>query len=263
MPNRILRDWTDSESVNGLDWPCEVFFTRLIMKVDDFGRFTANPKLLRSLLFPLKDGIRETDISRHLAACEKAGLIVLYKVADKSFLEIRNFKQRTRQEVSKFPAPTDSNVGQTTVVRQADAHGDVFVDGDEDVNNPDPVPHEEFQQAWNGLGQPFSQIAKWSDGRRKALATRWTDKMFREQWQIALKRMSESAFCRGSNKQGWIADVEFFLRPNTIVKIMEGKYGGGGKEQKSKEYREREERRRVIEAKQWLELNGHGGEVPV
>jgi hypothetical protein len=105
MPKRMLRDWTDSERVNSLEWREEVFFTRLIMKVDDYGRFSANPKLLRSLLFPLKDGLRDTDMSRSLAACQKAGLVRLYAIQNKPLLEIVNFGQRLKQSVPKYPAP--------------------------------------------------------------------------------------------------------------------------------------------------------------
>ena len=106
MPTRILRDWTDSESVNKLSWEAEVFFIRLIMKADDFGRFSANPRLLKSVLFPLKDGLRDADMSRWLAECEKAGLIRVYSsLAGKFFLEIQRFQQRTRSEKSKFDNP--------------------------------------------------------------------------------------------------------------------------------------------------------------
>ena len=104
MPNRILRDWTDSEIIDSLDAHAERFFTRLIMKVDDFGRFVANPKILKSLLFPLKSDVRETDITRWLAACEKPGLIALYSVAKKEYLQINNFKQVLRQKIEKYPS---------------------------------------------------------------------------------------------------------------------------------------------------------------
>jgi hypothetical protein len=105
MPNRILRDWTDSETVDMLSVNAERFFTRLIMKVDDFGRFTANVRMLKSVLFPLKTDVRETDITRWLAECEKSGLIALYGVASKDYLQINNFKQALRQKVEKYPAP--------------------------------------------------------------------------------------------------------------------------------------------------------------
>jgi hypothetical protein len=107
MPNRILRDWTDSETIDQLDVHTERFFTRLIMKVDDFGRYSANHKLLKSNLFPLRSDIRETDISRWITACEKSGLIVTYHVASKDYLQINNFKQVLRQKVEKYPAPSE------------------------------------------------------------------------------------------------------------------------------------------------------------
>lgn len=123
MPNRILRDWTDSFSVNELDAQAERFFVRLIMKADDFGRFHADTRLLKANLFPLLSEIRDTDISRWIAACEKAGLLRCY-VDDRSrsYLEIVNFRQRTRQSESKFPSPKDQSQasdGQATVKRQS------------------------------------------------------------------------------------------------------------------------------------------------
>ena len=105
MPNRILRDWTDSETIESLDVYTERFFTRLIMKVDDFGRYSTNKQLLKSTMFPLKSDIRETDITRWLSECEKAGLIALYDVAGKGYLQINNFKQVLRQKKEKYPSP--------------------------------------------------------------------------------------------------------------------------------------------------------------
>lgn len=105
MPNRVLRDWTDSELIEQLDVNAERFFTRLIMKVDDYGRYSANPKLLKSHLFPLKSDVRETDITRWLTACKESGLIALYDVARKEYLQIDNFKQTLRQKVEKYPPP--------------------------------------------------------------------------------------------------------------------------------------------------------------
>jgi hypothetical protein len=120
MPNRILRDWTDSEPVNTLSPVAERFFVRLIMKADDFGRQTANPKLLRPLLYPLLlDQVREADLQRLIAECVKAGLVRHYGVGGKQYLEIQNFKQRTRANLSKFPQPVEGtpDVSQMTVTR--------------------------------------------------------------------------------------------------------------------------------------------------
>lgn len=111
MANRILRDWTDSETINKLCVHSERFFTRLIMKADDFGCYTANLKLLKSSLFPLLiDEVREADITRWMAACQKAGVIVLYEVGQRQYLQIVEFKQRLRQATHKYPPPIDGQL---------------------------------------------------------------------------------------------------------------------------------------------------------
>lgn len=106
MPNRVLRDWTDSEAVDILSVYAERFFTRLIMKVDDYGRISANPKILKGNLFILKDDVREADISSWMDECHNAGLILLYEVNLKKYIQIENFKQTLRQKVEKHPPPT-------------------------------------------------------------------------------------------------------------------------------------------------------------
>ena len=107
MANRILRDWTDSDRINELTVQCERFFVRLIMKVDDYGCFYADTRLLKANLFPLLlDTVREADITRWIAECKKAGLIVLYEVNKKSYLQINDFRQRLDRAKSKYPLPT-------------------------------------------------------------------------------------------------------------------------------------------------------------
>lgn len=108
MPNRVLRDWTDSDRVNSLTAEAERFFTRLIMKADDFGRYFADPKRLKAFLFPLTDALCEADLSRWLAECEKAGLIRCYEVSGKRYLELRNFGQRLRNMRNIHPQPPDA-----------------------------------------------------------------------------------------------------------------------------------------------------------
>jgi predicted transcriptional regulator len=116
MPNRMLRDWTDSEKVNEITPHAERFFTRLIMKVDDYGCFYANTSLLKANLFPLLlDAVREADISRWMAECQKAGLIVLYQAKGKKYLQINDFKQRLDKARAKYPLPPTEPEPITTV----------------------------------------------------------------------------------------------------------------------------------------------------
>lgn len=110
MPNRSFRDTTRSEKINSISAGAEVFFYRLMMKADDFGNYYGTPKLLRSDLFPLKDGVKEADVAKWVNACIEVGMIVRYTVEGKDYLHIKDFGQRMRfGSKNKFPKyePTD------------------------------------------------------------------------------------------------------------------------------------------------------------
>lgn len=108
MPIRLLREGIlGSDRVNKLDAAEEVFYRRLMSKVDDHGLYDARVSMLRSSLYPLRvDRVREADITRWIAACEKAGLIVLYANAGKPFLQMLDTGWAVRSE-PKYPRPTD------------------------------------------------------------------------------------------------------------------------------------------------------------
>lgn len=114
MPNRIIRDGIlTSERVASLSWEAEVFYRRLLSLVDDYGLADARPSVLRSALYPLQlDKMSECNIQRCLAACEKAGLILLFTRNGKSFLMVRNFGQSLRS-APKCPLPDGYKAIQT------------------------------------------------------------------------------------------------------------------------------------------------------
>jgi len=112
MPNRYIREGLiDSDSVNALSDQAFNFYVRLLLKADDFGRFDGREIVLKSSLYPLKPEKRVSDISRWLAECEKSGLIVLYAVDGKKYIEILNFNQQIRIKHSKYPAYQPQNKG--------------------------------------------------------------------------------------------------------------------------------------------------------
>jgi hypothetical protein len=112
MPNRIIREGIlSSEKIALLGWPEEVFYRRLMSIVDDYGRTESNTQYLRARCYPLQtDLVRVADISRWMAVCQKAGMILVYGVGGKQYLEICNFRQQTRS-ASKCPSP-DINCNQ-------------------------------------------------------------------------------------------------------------------------------------------------------
>lgn len=121
MPERILRDYTDSEPVTEAGELAESLFIRLIQKADDYGCLEANPKVLRSVLYPLREDIRAADIVKRMQKCAAVGLVSVYEVAStgatrwlsidelagataagsKWYVFIHNFRQRIREPAPK------------------------------------------------------------------------------------------------------------------------------------------------------------------
>lgn len=113
MPDRIIRESIcTSETLNLLSDFEERFWHRLIVNCDDFGRFYANPSILRGKLFPLSDGKTKKDMLDALNKLASVGLVELYTVDGKPFLHVAKWSkyQRTRAKVSKFPAPEDGTI---------------------------------------------------------------------------------------------------------------------------------------------------------
>lgn len=111
MPNRMLRDWTLSGRVNKLSASGERFFTRLIMKVDDYGVFFGDVSILRAFLFPLiLEKVKESDVNIWLSECQQVGLVLKYNSAGKKYIQIMEFKQRLDRAKSRYPLPSDTDL---------------------------------------------------------------------------------------------------------------------------------------------------------
>ena len=115
MPDRIIKEsCCGSDTLNELsDW-AERFWWHLIVVCDDFGRFDARPEILKARLFPLRDGKTKKDIANALKELASAGLITLYEVDGRPFLQVVKWQkhQRCRAAKSKFPPPSAVNCRQ-------------------------------------------------------------------------------------------------------------------------------------------------------
>ena len=112
MPKRILSDGVlTSETINALSAEEELFFYRLLLVVDDFGRFDARPTVIRARCYPMRvDAISTDMVAAWLHALVAAELVQLYRGEDqREYLVLSKWKkhQRIRAAKSKFPAPPE------------------------------------------------------------------------------------------------------------------------------------------------------------
>lgn len=108
MPNRILRESIcTSETLDGLSWFEEVFWYRLIVTCDDFGRMDARIPVLKSRMFPLKPMITNKAVELTLKKLSTVGLVALYEFEGRPYLQLVTWRkyQQKRAKNSKYPDP--------------------------------------------------------------------------------------------------------------------------------------------------------------
>jgi hypothetical protein len=100
-------------------------------------------------------------------------------------------------------------------------------------NDPPPKsqdPGGVLLAIWNdSVSAPIPQARGVTDKRRRAATARWAENPSREYWIAVARRVSASRFCRGQVERRdeadpWRATFDWFLRPDTHVKVMEGHY---------------------------------------
>lgn len=93
-----------------------------------------------------------------------------------------------------------------------------------DTSPPTPTGvGKELVDRWNSCPD-LPKIRELTPARIRRLKQRLSDPFFQEHWRAGLERVSKSAFCTGQSATGWKADVDWFLRPGKLVRIMEGAY---------------------------------------
>lgn len=108
MPNRMLKESIrTSKSVNNLSDFQFRLWVYLITYVDDYGRGSADPELLKGFAFPRRRGVTETQIKDALAVLANSGMITLYEVDGESYFCFPKWgeHQKIVAKTSKFPSP--------------------------------------------------------------------------------------------------------------------------------------------------------------
>lgn len=235
MPTRIIRDGIlTSERINALSPLAELFYRRLMSVADDHGRYSANVTQLRAYCYPLKlDSVKEDSIKKHLAECVDAGLIVLYTVAGKAYLQVIDFGQRINGK-SKYPEPPGDSPGIPGDFRLGGGGGGGVVEdggGGGGSGDPPPCPHQEIVELYHELLPANPRVKVWSDERQANLRARWREDEKRQSldyWRRFLTHVAASEFLTGRatapGKRPFFAGLDWLVLPSNFIKVIEGKY---------------------------------------
>lgn len=222
MPNRIIREGIlTSDKVDSLSLGAEVFYRRLLSKVDDHGTFDGRPSILRAHLYPLRiDTVSADNCAQWLAECVEAGLVVAYENDGKPYVQVLN-TQWVARSAAKNPLPTDPASTCAQLQTSARLVVDVVVDVDVDESPADKPQEQSPEDAKAGKG-PVA-LDTWLESLGEADAIPANDPIFEYARKAGIPadflELSWHRFCedmreRGTRKKDWRAHYRNAVRHN-------------------------------------------------
>ena len=78
-------------------------------------------------------------------------------------------------------------------------------------------------EAWNEMAEAngLPKAMTVTKGRAKAFASRFKDAFWVQLWREAIDEIPKDPFRRGHNDRGWKADIDYFLQPDRVAKLIE------------------------------------------
>lgn len=239
-----------SRSVNALsDFQFRVW-AYLITYVDDYGRGSADPELLKGMVFPRRKGVTESQIQSALDYLASTGMVNLYKVDGEPYFYFPNWSkhQRIQTKKSKFPEPPVNGELQKSTVNHGESRWVTESHGESPLEiETKPKPETEIEieayasssvaadkslrqnvqrviDAWNGIpGVNGVERLNTTSKRYQSLKAR-LDEYGVEKVLEAVEKVKESDFLRGKSRKGWVITFDWFVLPNNFPKVLEGNY---------------------------------------
>lgn len=108
------------------------------------------------------------------------------------------------------------------------AENDLFGGEQQQVENPSAkkkqsarITPKQFQEKWNSLPSPFPQCIEMSNARKASLRARSSSQTWRDNWERVIDSLPSSPFHRGANDRGWVANPDWMLRADSVLKFLE------------------------------------------
>lgn len=202
MPNRIIKESIrTSRSINAMTDFQFRLWTYLITYVDDYGRGSADPELIKGLVFPRRKGITEAQIRDALVNLASIGSIHTYDVDGESYLCFPNWSchQRIQTKHSKFPPPPEDYGAE---MKSTVSHGEPPPESNPNPNkNPNPNPEAETRTREDS---PAATLEAYASGNLQYMSPRNMEELasFREDLPEDVIRYAIDEAC-ANGKRTW------------------------------------------------------------
>ena len=129
---------------------------------------------------------------------------------------------RPKKEEKPKRKPSESQTQTQTKAKKKPSDSD----SDSDSDSKDTHTAESVVEYFN---ESFGTRSTLTASRKAKLKTRLAEKSWRENWRHAIDKGKTSEFLLGSGPTGWKMDIDFFIKPDSVAKILEGKYDSNEK----------------------------------
>ena len=93
------------------------------------------------------------------------------------------------------------------------------------ASNRTQLTFEDLRKKWNQI-KGVRHCRAITNDRRKHFNARMNESKWLAGLNEALEHVAASDFLQGGGSKGWRADIDWFLSPGSLTKILEGKYDG-------------------------------------
>lgn len=77
---------------------------------------------------------------------------------------------------------------------------------------------------WNQWCDELPKAKGMNSERKNKSKIRWNENPDPKYWEEVVCKISKSSFCRGKTGKGWVATFDWLLKPDTHLRVIEGKY---------------------------------------
>lgn len=243
MPRRRMIDptiWT-STSFLKLNFRQRLLFIGIVSNSDDFGKISGDLRTLKARIFPV-DSMKPSKIESDLKIIENTNSMILrYNVDGIPYIKLPKWHVYQRVDKayeSQIPEPfLDNSEINPGVVEDDSRLREVKLREEKIMEALSPPSGNNLAMEVETLFKDWNEMANRGECRRmvkttlppqhsrfRAATARLKDPFFRDNYKEALGKVLTSPFCNGDSDRGWRADIDFFLAPDRVMKILEGKY---------------------------------------
>lgn len=174
-----------------------------------------------------KDADKKAYLEEHQTDCESA-IYNTEQVTQKAYLEA-NFDASEKADIEAYPSATreesiDNNIYNN--IKELSLHSSSS-SVCQPTHNSDQIDFKKFSEFFNETidtnRSVIPKVKAISEKRKKMICARIREHG-KNSLADAVRQATTSDFLNGKNDRGWVADIDWMLRPNNYVKILEGNY---------------------------------------